>query len=101
MKARIRAELTWGQLVRGKFNTALQVGESDVAVAMRGRNEADTRRLHLHALSGHRGGALWIDAAVVEAKRREAEQLRSRFLNCKEGLEIRARGCATWRCAIR
>ena len=42
VKARIRAELTWSQLIRGKFSTVLQVGESDVAVAMRERNEADT-----------------------------------------------------------
>ena len=31
IKARLRAELTWSQLVRGKFGSSLQVGESDIA----------------------------------------------------------------------
>jgi peptidyl-prolyl cis-trans isomerase SurA len=91
VKARIRAELTWGQLVRGKFNTALQVGESDVAVAMRARNEADTvgyiYTLYPVILVVPAGSP----PPLIEAKRREAENLRSRFLDCKEGLEM-ARG---------
>ena len=35
VKARIRAELTWQQLIRGKYNSSLQVGESDIASALR------------------------------------------------------------------
>jgi len=42
IKARIRAELTWQQLIRGKYNASLQVGESDVAKALKERNEGDT-----------------------------------------------------------
>jgi peptidyl-prolyl cis-trans isomerase SurA len=91
VKARIRAELTWNQLVRGKFNTSLQVGESEVAVAMRARNEADTigyiYTLYPVIMVVPSGSP----PPVIEAKRREAETLRSRFLNCKEGIEI-ARG---------
>jgi peptidyl-prolyl cis-trans isomerase SurA len=91
VKARIRAELTWTQLVRGKFNTTLQVGESDVAVAMRARNEADTvgyiYTLYPVIMVVPSGSP----PPVIEAKRREADNLRSRFLNCKEGLEM-ARG---------
>jgi len=91
VKARIRAELTWGQLIRGKFNTALQVGESDVAVAMRARNEADTvgyiYTLYPVIVVVPYGSP----QPVVEARRRDAENLRSRFLDCKEGLEM-ARG---------
>jgi peptidyl-prolyl cis-trans isomerase SurA len=91
VKARIRAELTWTQLVRGKFNTTLQVGESDVAVAMRARNEADTvgyiYTLYPVIMVVPSGSP----PPVIEAKRREADNLRSRFINCKEGLEM-ARG---------
>jgi len=91
VKARIRAELTWNQLVRGKFNSVLQVGESDVAVAMRERNETDTVG-YIYTLypvivvvpSGSQ-------PALAEAKKHEADNLRDRFLNCKEGLEL-ARG---------
>ncbi len=91
VKARIRAELTWGQLIRGKFNTALQVGESDVAVAMRARNEADTVGYIYTLYPVIVVVPFGSQQPVVEARRRDAENLRSRFLNCKEGLEM-ARG---------
>ena len=89
VKARIRAELTWVQLVRGKFAASLQIGESDVADALRAHNEAADTVGYIYTLypvivvvpSG-------ADAGVVETKRREAEQLRSRFLDCKQGLEF-------------
>ena len=88
IKARIRAELTWGQLVRGKFNAALQVAEPDVVYAMRERKEADV------------GGYIYTLYPVIvvvpygtppeglEAKHKEAESLRSRFTSCKAGLEL-------------
>jgi peptidyl-prolyl cis-trans isomerase SurA len=88
VKARIRAELTWGQLVRGKFSASLEVGESDVAKALRSRNEtqADVAgyvyTLYPVMVVVPQGS----NATFMEAKRREAENLRSRFLSCKEGL---------------
>lgn len=88
VKARIRAELTWNELVRGKFNTSLHVGESDVASAMRARNAVDTvgyiYTLYPVIVVVPYGS----QQAAVEAKRREAESLRERFVNCKEGLEF-------------
>jgi peptidyl-prolyl cis-trans isomerase SurA len=33
LKLRIRAELGWGQLVRGRFTSSLQVGEADIQSA--------------------------------------------------------------------
>ena len=39
VKARIRAELTWQQLIRGKYGSSLQIGESDIANALKDRNE--------------------------------------------------------------
>jgi peptidyl-prolyl cis-trans isomerase SurA len=89
IKARIRAQLTWNQLIRGKFSASLHVGESDIANALRARNEAVNTVGYIYTLypvtvvvpsgSGN---------AVVETKRRIAEQLRSRFLNCKQGLDL-------------
>jgi peptidyl-prolyl cis-trans isomerase SurA len=92
VKARIRAELTWNQLVRGKFGSSLQVGESDVASALRARNEGEK--------AGEAIGYLYTlypvmviiprgsSATVMEAKRREAEGLRGQFSSCKEGLSL-------------
>jgi len=89
LKTRLRAQLTWGELVRGKFSASLHIGEPDIAQALRARNETAKTTAYVYTLypvtvvvpSGS-------SAAVVEAKRREAEALRSRFLNCKQGLEL-------------
>lgn len=89
VKARIRAELTWGQLVRGKFAASLQVSEPDVANAMRERNEATDTVGYIYTLYPVIVVVPYgSDAAAVDGKRREAEQLRGRFLNCKQGLEF-------------
>jgi peptidyl-prolyl cis-trans isomerase SurA len=90
VKARIRAEMTWGQLVRGKFGPSLQVGDSDVAVALRERNESATAgdavgylyTLYPVIVVVPRGSPL----PIMEAKRKEAEAIRGQFTACKEGL---------------
>lgn len=87
IKARIRAEVVWNQLVRGKFNSTLQIGESDIANAMKARNEADTKvgytyTLYPITLVAERG------EGGMDARRREAENLRGRFTSCSEGLPM-------------
>ena len=88
VKARVRAELTWSQLVRGKFSASLEIGESDISKALRSRNETQAEAvgyiytLYPVMLLVPQGSS----AAVMEAKRREADNLRSRFISCKEGL---------------
>ena len=90
VKARIRAELTWNQLVRGKFSSSLQVGESDVANALRGRTETDSSAVgYVYTLYP----VMYVIArgsteTVMDTKRREAENLRSRFTTCTEGLAL-------------
>ena len=92
VKARIRAELTWGQLIRGKFGPSLEVGDADVNKALSTRNEAENAAesvgyiytLYPVMMVVPRGTS----PTVVEAKRREAENLRSRFTACKEGLAL-------------
>ena len=88
IKARLRAELTWTQLVRGKFSSSLQVGDSDIANALRARNAGDADEIgYIYTLY-----PIMVllppnsSPAVIEAKRRDAEALRGRFASCKEGL---------------
>ena len=88
IKARLRAELTWTQLVRGKFSSSLQVGDSDIANALRSRNAGDADEIgYIYTLY-----PIMVllppnsSPAVIEAKRRDAEALRGRFASCKEGL---------------
>lgn len=89
LKARIRAEMTWSNLIRGKFGSSLQVAEGDIAKAMRDRNESENIVGYIYTLypvtivipTGS-------SPAVVEAKRHEAENLRSRFVSCRSGLAM-------------
>jgi len=93
VKARVRAELTWQQLIRGKYNASLQVGDSDIATALKERNESETAAvgyvytLYPVMIVVARGS----NEATLTAKRSEAESLRSRFVSCNEGLAM-ARG---------
>ncbi len=93
VKARIRADMTWQQLIRGKYNSSLQVGDSDVAKALKDKNEGDTPAVgYIYTLYpvmvvAARGSG----ESVISAKRSEAESLRSRFVSCTEGLTM-ARG---------
>jgi len=90
VKARIRAELTWQQLIRGKFGASLQVGDSDIANALKQREETDTPAvgyvytLYPVMIVVPRGS----NEATVSAKRGMAENLRSRFVSCNEGLAM-------------
>jgi peptidyl-prolyl cis-trans isomerase SurA len=93
VKARIRAEITWQQLIRGKYNSSLQVGDSDIAKALKDKNEGDAPAVgYIYTLYPvmvvvARGS----NESVVSAKRSEAESLRSRFASCTDGLAM-ARG---------
>ena len=90
VKARIRAELTWQQLVRGKFGSSLQIGDSDIANALKQRNESDTGAvgyiytLYPVTIVVPKGS----NDATVSAKRGVAENLRTRFVSCNEGLAM-------------
>jgi peptidyl-prolyl cis-trans isomerase SurA len=90
VKARIRAQMTWDRLVRGKFGQSLTIGDTDIAEALKARNEADKDAVgHLYTLypvivlvpAGTR-------EAAIGGKRQEAENLRSRFNTCTEGLAL-------------
>lgn len=92
LKARLKAQIVWAQLVRGRFGSTLQVGDADVASAMRTSNTQETVAGYTYTLypitviipNGSGPGA-------ADAKRREAENLRGRFVNCDSGIRL-ARG---------
>jgi peptidyl-prolyl cis-trans isomerase SurA len=89
LKARLRADISWQQIVRGKFQSSFQIREKDINDALEKNNKGEEKDLTgseymlrpiLFVVAGTR------DPARVEARKREAEALRARFSSCDEGL---------------
>jgi peptidyl-prolyl cis-trans isomerase SurA len=86
LKARIRAEMVWTNLVRGRYKESLQVGEKDVAAAAKesGDDKADAEgfeyKMQPIVLILPKGS----EPAAVETKRKEAEALRERLQTCDQ-----------------
>jgi len=86
LKARIHADFVWQQIIRGKFQGSLQVGDKEIEVKLQAANKMDTAgfeyRLRPVLLLVPKGAA----AAVIDGRKREAEALRARFQSCDDGL---------------
>jgi peptidyl-prolyl cis-trans isomerase SurA len=86
LKSRMKAEMVWTSLVRGRYKESLQVGEKDVAAAVQVSGDdklsADAFEYKMQpiVLIVPRGSA----ADTVEARRKEAEALRNRVQTCDE-----------------
>ncbi len=85
LKARLKAEMVWGSLVRGRFKESLQVGEKDVADAAQQSGEptqadAFEYRLQPIVLIVPRGSA----QGAIDLRRKEAESLRERVQSCEQ-----------------
>jgi peptidyl-prolyl cis-trans isomerase SurA len=86
-KAKLRADLSWQYIIRGKFQSSLQVSEKSVLdeIATEKKGEGSevgydyTLRPILFVVP--RG-----NAAMQEARRKDAEALRARFTTCDSGL---------------
>jgi peptidyl-prolyl cis-trans isomerase SurA len=96
LKNRIRSEIVWGQLVRGRYQSTLQVGEKEIVSALETRKKDDKDATKDTSYDYTLRPILFIVAkgsppAAFEARRREAEALKTRFQNCEEGINF-ARG---------
>ena len=86
LRSRIKADMVWGSLVRGRFKESLQVGERDVATAVRGSGvenlevEASEYKMQPVVLIVPRGSP---DEAYQQRKK-EAETLRERVTSCAD-----------------
>jgi len=88
LKHRLRAQLAWTGLVRGRYKASLEIADSDIEVA-----------LHLHN-SGNKGqvGYEYIMRPIIlvvphgsadaayEIRKRDADALRTRFSSCADGI---------------
>lgn len=87
LKARIRADMAWSNLVRGRYQSSLQIGESDIQAMLDKQRDGKDTVGYEYSLRP----ILFIVAkgapeATIEARRREAESLRNRFQSCDEGI---------------
>lgn len=91
LRRKLRADIAWSNIIRGKFHASLQIRDKDVFMAARGDGkEAEVAydyTLRPILLVVPRGAG----AGVLESRRREAEGLRTRFQDCEGGLRL-ARG---------
>jgi len=82
LKARLKAEMVWTSLVRGRFKESLQVGEKEVAAAAGGdqsQTEAFEYQMQPIILIVPKGAA----PAAIESRKKEADALREHIQSCE------------------
>lgn len=88
LKSRLRAQLAWNALVRGRFKASLEIADTDVETELHLRQpdqkadvgyEYTIRPIIFVVPTGSPDSA-------YETRKREAEALRARFANCADGL---------------
>ena len=88
LRIRMKADMVWANLVRGRYKESLQVSEKDVAAAstveVKGDEKPDAQafeyKMQPIVLIVPRGS----DAAAMETRRKEAESLRTRIQTCAD-----------------
>jgi peptidyl-prolyl cis-trans isomerase SurA len=93
LKSRIRADLIWGQIIRGRYQSSFQFSDKEIAARLKAKNPADenvvgydyTLRPILFVVP------TGSPPATFEARAKEAEALRAQFQGCDAGIAL-ARG---------
>jgi peptidyl-prolyl cis-trans isomerase SurA len=86
LRSRMKAEMVWTSLVRGRYKESLQVGEKDVAAAVKGSGEenleveASEYKMLPVVLIVPRGSP----QSAFDQRKKEAEALRERVTSCAE-----------------
>src|SRR6201996_8680248 len=87
LKAKIKADLVWGSLVRGRYKEKLQVGERDVNDAVKAEGGDDAQqadafeyRMQPVVLIISKGSA----QSTIELRQKDAETLRGRIETCDQ-----------------
>jgi peptidyl-prolyl cis-trans isomerase SurA len=89
LKSRLRAEITWQQVIRGRFQSSFQFNEKDVLAKLGPANPETPAGAFDYTLRPilfvvPRGSP----EGLAEVRRKEAEALRARFTSCDEGVRI-------------
>ncbi|HEY8336440.1 MAG TPA: SurA N-terminal domain-containing protein [Tardiphaga sp.] len=89
LKSRLKADMVWNALVRGRFKQSLQVGEKEVEAAVQAaggdsNTEAFEYQLRPMVLIVPRGAA----GGLMESRKKEADAVRERVQTCEEANSI-------------
>ena len=81
LKARLKADMVWTSLVRGRFKESLQVGEKEVTAAAGDQSQAEAFEYQMQPiiLIVPKGAA----PATIESRKKEADALRERVQSCE------------------
>jgi len=84
LKARLKADLAWSQIIRGKYQSSLQLGEKEILTALEKRDAKDVGYEYILTpiLFVIPRGA----EGMVESRKRDADLLRVRFQDCQTGI---------------
>lgn len=88
LKARLKADITWGQIVRGRFQQTLQVGEKDIFEAEAKITEPKEKGVEYTLYPITFVVPRNSPPTAIEARRKEAEMFRARFQDCDSGLKF-------------
>jgi peptidyl-prolyl cis-trans isomerase SurA len=88
LKHRLRAELAWNALVRGRFKASLEIADSDVEAKLELHKSPEKSEVGYEYVMRP---VLFIvprgsPDAAFDARKRDAEALRTRFQTCAEGI---------------
>ena len=87
LKARIRADTTWQYIIRGKFQSSLQINEKSVLAEMETQKKGEGEKVgYEYTLRPILFVVPRGNTALQESRRKDAEALRARFTNCDSGL---------------
>jgi peptidyl-prolyl cis-trans isomerase SurA len=92
LRSRIRGDLSWSHLVRGRFSSSLTIGDRDIQTVIDQKDGGKETVGYIYTLrpillivpQGSPPGA-------YEARRREADALRTRFEGCDKGVAMARR----------
>jgi peptidyl-prolyl cis-trans isomerase SurA len=88
LKQRLRAQIAWGTLVRGRYKVSLEIPDSDVEAQLELHKPEDKNQVGYEYIMRPiimvvpHGSA----DAVYEARKRDADALRVRFVDCGSGI---------------
>ncbi|OQW54022.1 MAG: SurA N- domain family protein [Proteobacteria bacterium SG_bin9] len=88
LKSRMRAELVWGNLVRGRFRQSLFVGEKESDSKIEVTSDKDKDANFEYQMRSVVLIAARADSGTLEQRRKEAEALRSRVQSCDDAVSL-------------